>query len=62
MSEKKWQHVSQGLPPEREVVQTKIDDSDGIRNEDALKFMSNLWWFPDGSMYVYYRPTHWRPL
>lgn len=62
MSEKKWRRVSEAMPPEREVVQTKIDDSDGIRNEDALKFMSNLWWFPDGSMYVYYRPTHWRPL
>ena len=19
-----------------------------------------LWFFPDGSMYVYYTPTHWR--
>ena len=22
----------------------------------------NLWFFVDGSMYVYYRPTHWQPL
>jgi hypothetical protein len=21
-----------------------------------------MWWFPDGSMYVYYTPTHWKPL
>lgn len=20
----------------------------------------NLWFLPDGSMYVYYTPTHWR--
>ena len=22
----------------------------------------HLWWFEDGSMYVYYRPTHWKPV
>jgi membrane protein implicated in regulation of membrane protease activity len=21
---------------------------------------SRLWFFPDGSIYVYYEPTHWR--
>lgn len=46
--------------PEGVVVKTKIDDADGCRNETTLKRDGNLWWFPDGSMYVYYRPTHWR--
>ena len=49
-----------GLAPEGVVLDTKIDDADGCRNEQRLKRAGNLWWYPDGSMYVYYRPTHWR--
>lgn len=41
---------------------TKIDDDGGVRNEQALRRSRNLWFVPDGSMYVYYRPTHWREL
>ena len=47
--------------PDGVVVETKIHDGDGARNQTQLKRSGNLWWFPDGSMYVYYRPTHWRP-
>jgi hypothetical protein len=46
--------------PENEVVQTKIDDEKGVRNEADLKRICGLWFLPDGSMYVYYTPTHWR--
>jgi hypothetical protein len=48
--------------PDGWVVMTKIEDGNGVRNEQALKRSGNLWWVPDGSMYVYYRPTHWREL
>jgi hypothetical protein len=48
--------------PIGEVVMTKIDDAGGCRNGAPLKRYGGLWWTPDGSMYVYYRPTHWRPL
>jgi len=48
--------------PDGVVVHTKIDDAGGVRNEQQLKRRGNLWWFPDGSMYVYYHPTHWRPV
>lgn len=48
--------------PEDVVVLTKIDDWNGCRNEQPLKRHGRLWWFPDGSMYVYYTPTHWRPV
>lgn len=41
-------------------VMTKIDDANGSRNEQSLVRHGNLWFFPDMSMYVYYRPTHWR--
>lgn len=47
--------------PEGVVVMTKIHDNAGERNVQPLKRVGNLWFFPDGSMYVYYVPTHWRP-
>ena len=54
-----WQPI--GTAPDGTIVETKIDDANGCRNEQQLRRGRNLWWFPDGSMYVYYRPTHWRP-
>lgn len=48
--------------PNGQTVMTKIDDGNGLRNEQALRRSGNLWFVPDGSMYVYYQPTHWRPL
>ena len=54
-----WIAVSERLPPDGQVVLTKIDDTSGIRNEQPLKFSRNLWWLADGVMYVYYQPTHW---
>ncbi|MET3710375.1 hypothetical protein ABIC65_001055 [Sphingomonas trueperi] len=55
----KWQPIS--TAPEAIVVETKIDDANGLRNEGKLKRMGSLWFTPDERMYVYYRPTHWRP-
>jgi hypothetical protein len=57
-----WIPCSDSLPPEAVPVMTKIDDYAGVRNQQSLKRMGRLWFFPDGSMYVYYEPTHWRPL
>jgi hypothetical protein len=54
-----WRPIASA--PENVVVRTKIDDGQGVRNDQTLKRQGNLWWFPDGSMYVYYRPTHWMP-
>ena len=54
-----WQSIESA--PDKTVVETKIDDGDGVRNQQSLKRDGNLWWYPDGSMYVYYQPTHWRP-
>lgn len=48
------------LPREGVVVETKIDDGRGIRNQTLLKYDSGLWFYPDGNNYVYYTPTHWR--
>ena len=60
-----WKRCSDQLPPLDVEVMTKIDDSKGCRNEQALKRYQrepntrSLWFYPDGSMYVYYTPTHW---
>lgn len=63
-----WISCRDKLPPTEEVVDTKIDDAKGVRNKQPLKRYQrdettrSLWFFPDDSMYVYYTPTHWRPL
>lgn len=56
-----WIDARVRTPPEGEVVMTKIDDENGVRNCARLKRQGRLWYFPDGSMYVYYTPTHWCP-
>lgn len=48
--------------PENVVVETKIDDGRYARNQVKLKRQGRLWFYPDGSMYVYYTPTHWSPI
>lgn len=53
-----WYRTSDMLPEEGEIIDTKVDDLRGCRNEQRLKFSHNLWWIPDGSTYVYYNPTH----
>jgi hypothetical protein len=55
-----WKYIGDCLPENDVVVETKIDNEDGCRNETKLKRQGRLWFFPDGSMYVYYTPTHWR--
>jgi len=57
-----WIECSKKLPESGIVVETKIDDEKGCRNEQTLKRQGPLWFFPDGAMYVYYTPTHWRPI
>jgi len=60
-TENTWVRIADVQPPDGKTVMTKIDDGKGPRNEQPLKRRGNLYWFPDGSMYVYYRPTHWKP-
>lgn len=54
-----WTSLDILLPPEGVVVMTKIDNKNVCRNETTLKRCGCLWFLPDGSMYVYYTPTHW---
>lgn len=57
-----WIETRGRLPDDGVVVETKIDiDENGKHcNVQALKRKDRLWFHPDGSMYVYYTPTHWR--
>lgn len=55
--------------PEGVEILTKIDDERGERNVQSLVKRTRIpgetapmFWTPDGSMYVYYTPTHWRAL
>ena len=51
-----WTMTEKCRPTNGEVVETM--DSGG--HVQDLKRENNLWWFPDGSMYVYYTPKAWR--
>lgn len=57
-----WTQTEKQLPAEGVPVRTKVEDLKGTRNESILKRQGRLWFLPNGSMYVYYTPTHWRPL
>lgn len=61
-TEFEWVECNEHLPPNGIIVDTKVDDLEGIRNEQKLKRINSLWFHPDVKMYVYYTPTHWRPL
>ena len=54
-----WKLIKEVTPPKGIILKTKIDDADGLRNEQLLKWDGKLWWHPDGQTYVYYTPTHW---
>ena len=57
-----WIPTLESLPPEGFVVETKIDDEHGVRNERRLKRQGRLWFSPDGKLMMYYEPTHWSPI
>lgn len=54
-----WIKITEEQPPQDMSVCTKIDNAQGSRNVQHLRMRGKLWWLPDGSMYVYYTPTHW---
>ena len=58
-----WQTID--TAPENEIVMTKSDNWEGVGNEQPMMRRGRLWWINPGEaneMYVYYTPTHWRPL
>jgi hypothetical protein len=53
-----WRPIS--TAPEDVLVETKIDDGDGVRNVQCLRRSGRLWFIPDTAVHVFYTPTHWR--
>lgn len=51
-----WIRTEVALPDEGVVVDTISPRGIG----SPLKRSGRLWFFPDGSMYVYYTPEFWR--
>ena len=62
MTNDKWEVITEAQPPQGVVVLTKIDREGVSRNEQELVRRGSLWFFPDMSMYVYYRPTHYKEI
>ena len=60
-----WQPIADAggyLAPDGILVETKIDDENGVRNIQKMMRRGNLWINAGepNEMYVYYTPTHWR--
>ena len=55
-----WIKCADRLPKENVIVETKIDDGKYEQNFARLYRSGKLWFLEDGSMYVYYDPTHWK--
>ena len=53
--ERPWHLTERELPPDGVVVEVLNGDE-----VHTLKRSGRLWFFPDGSMYVYYVPRAWR--
>lgn len=58
MSWKKFGPYNQ--PNQDEVVETCVIDEGGQRMESKHLWRNYRWWTPDGEMYIYYNPTHWK--
>ena len=51
-----WKQIKHA--PDNVPLRTKVDNDAGVRNDQCLTRVKNLWWFTDLTMYVYYTPTH----
>lgn len=56
--QKDWIKTTDRKPDEGVVVRAM--DSGG--HVQLLTRIGNLWWFADGSMYVYFVPQYWQPI
>lgn len=60
VSQNRWRFTKNELPPRGEVVMT--EDSGGSEQKLKRHDQGDLWFYPDGSGYVYYTPFRWRLL
>ncbi len=57
-----WISVADRLPPEGEVVETKIMRITPYRRPRRFLWTSRGWRHPDGWIQAATPPTHWRPV
>jgi hypothetical protein len=57
-----WISTHNMKPKDSRIVETKIDDEKGLRNEAELRYEKGRWFVPSMQVYVYYEPTHWREI
>jgi len=59
-----WRCTKEVMPKEGQPVETLIKDDlcEGERNAVVLKRKGSTWWYRNGKEFVYYTPTHWRPI
>jgi hypothetical protein len=62
MNDEPWIDCKKELPPDGEIVETKISDVEGLRCERTLMRRGPFWLSPDESVRAYNEPTHWRKL
>ena len=55
-----WINLTDQLPPENYVVETKVDAAGVSTNRFHLLRVGNVFKMPDRDMPVSYQPTHWR--
>lgn len=56
-----WTSTRKELPPEGELVETRIADQYGVRNQKPLIRTGKIWSTADG-VQMFYTPTQWRPI
>jgi len=52
-----WTPIDEGMPPEGVVVDAIAPGGQHLR----LKWQGRLWLYADGSNYLCFTPTYWRP-
>lgn len=55
--DERWFRPDDQLPKDGEIVDVMLSNG----RTTQLKRSGRLWFVPDGSMYVYYEPTFWKP-
>lgn len=60
MNRNDWIPVGAELPPIGVVVETKVDDADGVRSECLLGLNGYGWYEYGGNWFAVAIPTHWR--
>ena len=57
-----WIETANYLPPEDELVETKVDEPPSCYNLIKLKLVNNVWLYENNTPFEGRQPTHWHTL